>query len=131
VDSDLIVTENSAVVAAEPAPAPLPEIVQRYIAGEDVKTLAQEYGVCRQTIYNYMFSELGDDKAYEQAITRALIRRIADADDKLENAATSFDVARAREMARFARMDLERRRPKLYGQQAGAAPVQVLVNVKR
>jgi hypothetical protein len=44
-----------------------------------------------------------------------LVNRIADADEQMEHARDSFQVARAREMAKFARMDFERRRPKLYG----------------
>ena len=93
----------------------LPDIVQRYVNGESVQSLAREAGVARQTIYEWMFPGLGDAQ-YEQIVTKALIRRIADADQELDESAQPHDIARAREKMRFFRMDLERRRPKLYGQ---------------
>lgn len=97
-----------------PAPAPdVPAIIARYLKGESLQILAREHAVSRQTIYNWMLAETGAD--YDQLITQALVNRIADADQAIEESATMFDIARAREMARFARMDFERRRPKLYG----------------
>lgn len=95
-------------------PAAIPEVISRYLKGELIKDLAKEHGVARQTIYNWMLAGLGD-KDYPQEITNALVRRIADADEALDSAANSLDLARAREQCRFARMDLERRRPELYG----------------
>ena len=56
---------------------------------------------------------MGD--THPDLVTTCLTNRIADADERLENASSSCTVARAREQARFARMDLERRRPRLYG----------------
>ncbi len=93
----------------------IPDIVVRYSQGTGTDELAKEHGVSRQTIYNWMFSALGD-KQYHQIITEAFVRRISDADFRLETAANALELARAREMARFARQDLERRRPELYGQ---------------
>lgn len=52
---------------------------------------------------------------YRDLVTDALITRIAEADDDLDNALTPIDIARARERAKFSRMDFERRRPELYG----------------
>jgi hypothetical protein len=49
-------------------------------------------------------------------VTQSLTSRIANADDRLETADNALDLARAREMARNARLDLERRRSSLYGQ---------------
>lgn len=98
------------------SPKPLPEIVQRYLAGESLTVLAKENSVNVRTIYRWLLTECGSE--YEEVVTEALANRIADADIKLENASDSCQVARAREIAKFARMDFERRRPKLYGQKS-------------
>lgn len=98
----------------EPTPTPnIPSIIQRYLNGESIQHLARESAVSRQTLYNWMLAETGPE--YERMITQALVNRIADADSKLEESASVLDITRARELARFSRMDFERRRPKLYG----------------
>lgn len=97
----------------EPKPN-IPAIVQRYVNGESMQDLAAEHGVNRTTIYRWMLSEQGDKHA--DTVTQVLINRISEADAMLESAPDPCNIARAREMARFARMDLERRRPSLYGQ---------------
>lgn len=64
-----------------------------------------------------MLAELGGEK-YQEMVTEMLVARVSDADDELEAARNSGDAVRvsaAREVCRFARMDLERRRPALYG----------------
>lgn len=95
-------------------PAPiLPDLVQRYLNGESLQTLAAESHHCVRTLYHWLLAECGEQ--YDQVITQGLINRIADADLQLELARDNIQIARAREMAKFARMDFERRRPKLYG----------------
>lgn len=99
---------------AETLPAPiLPEIVTRYLNGESLQQLATESKVHARTLYRWMLSESGPD--YDQLITDCLINRIADSDMQLESATDNCQIARAREQAKFSRMDFERRRPKLYG----------------
>jgi hypothetical protein len=44
-----------------------------------------------------------------------LVNRVADGDEKLEDAKDVLEIQRAREIVKFARMDFERRRPALYG----------------
>lgn len=56
-----------------------------------------------------------DDERYHQVVTTALTIRVAEADEALETADDAVSIARAREVARFSRMDYERRRPTLYG----------------
>lgn len=101
------------------SPAKRPEdtqaLVNRYLAGESVQDIAKDHGATRAAIYKWMLSGLGD-KDYQDLVTYCLVKRVADADERLESADNAVDIARAREMARFARMDLERRRPALYGQ---------------
>jgi len=103
--------ENSSPVVSPP---PLPDIIQRYLNGESLQLLADEYSVARQTLYRWMLTGVGD-RQYESLITDALVYRIADADQTLEDSRDQCDIARARERMRFTRMDFERRRPKLYG----------------
>lgn len=102
-----------------PVPEHTPEAVkdalERYIAGESVQTIAATYKVDRGVIYDWMLADLGPTQ-YHQLVTRLLVSRVQKADVMLEEAETPHHIARAREMARFARMDLERRRPHLYGQ---------------
>lgn len=97
-----------------PAQTPaLPDIIQRYLNGESMVDLAKDSAVHPRTLYRWMLTECGP--AYDQIITECLSNRIADADVLLMESTDSCQVARARELAKFARMDFERRRPKLYG----------------
>ena len=115
---------NEQVLAklATAAPNPsldIPTAIQRYLDGESMQVLAKEWQISPQGAYKrvkrYILSYTGDNDAYQNLITQALVDRVADVDERLEMAADAVDIARAREIARFARMDFERRRPKLYG----------------
>lgn len=91
----------------------LPDIIQRYLNGESMQEIAKDSRTHARTLYRWMLTDCGP--AYDQIVTECLTNRIADADDLLDRATDSCQVARAREIAKFARMDFERRRPKLYG----------------
>ncbi len=91
----------------------LPEIIKRYRAGESMLNIAKDSTVKARQLYNWLLDELGPD--YEKIQTECLINRIADADQRLEESSDALQVSRAREIARYARMDFERRRPHLYG----------------
>jgi len=95
------------------SPPPLPDIIQRYLNGESTDTIATDTRVARRTIYNWM--HCNGDTEYYSLITRAMICRLADADEALHTATDSVQIARAREEAKFARFDLERRRSKEWG----------------
>lgn len=114
--SEVAAQKRALIEATQPAEqAPeLPEIVARYLKGESMQVLAKECGTYRKKLYRWMLSELGGDK-YREVVTECLVNRIADADEMLEQAEGPVEIARAREIARFARMDFERRRPSLYG----------------
>lgn len=94
-------------------PPPLPDIIQRYLNGESMQDIAKDSRTASRTLYRWMLTDAGPE--YDSIITNCLTNRIADADELLDNAQDSCQVARAREIAKFARMDFERRRPKLYG----------------
>jgi hypothetical protein len=98
---------------ARSTPPAIPDLVHRYLNGESLQAIADNTHHCFRTIYRWLLREAGPD--YESLQTDALISRVADADYELSIAADKVSVARAREQAKFARMDFERRRPKLYG----------------
>ncbi len=91
-----------------------PDLVKRFAAGESLRELGAERGVSRMKIYRWLLGELGEAE-YREVVTDCLIARIAEADEKLEEAKDKVEVAKWREIARFYRMDYERRRPALYG----------------
>lgn len=95
------------------SPLPLPDIIQRYLNGESMQEIAKDSRTASRTLYRWMLTDAGPE--YDNIITHCLTNRIADADELLDTAQDSCQVARAREIAKFARMDFERRRPKLYG----------------
>jgi transposase-like protein len=88
-------------------------VLQRINAGASLRQLAKEIGVSNVGLRAWLLREAGEQ--YNDAITNALTLRVAEADEELEAANDPVSVTRAREIARFARMDLERRRPGLYG----------------
>jgi hypothetical protein len=93
----------------------LPVLVEKFATGEyGMRQLAAEHGLSRVTLYKWLLSAVGD-AAYKDLVTDALVARIAEADEDLDGAKSVLEVQKAREKARFARMDFERRRPSLYG----------------
>jgi len=92
----------------------LDSAIQRYLTGESMQVLAKELSCSRRVLYKWMLSEVGQEQ-WADLKRDAMLNRIADADEMLENAHDPVLIARAREQARFARMDFERRFPKLYG----------------
>ena len=127
---------NALSLAVDPEQAPiaarqdLPEIVKRYASGESVQDIAAEQGVHRATLYRWMLAGTGD-KQYGDLVTHCLVQRVAEADKLLSEAREPCDIARAREIARYARMDLERRRPSLYGSKPDQAGVSFTVVIQR
>jgi len=93
------------------------DILSRYANGDNLDMLADEHGVSRATIYLWLLGGTVDS-THAELVTAALTSRAMRADRALDEAKTAIDVARAREQARFARLDLERRRPAIYGQQS-------------
>ena len=90
--------------------------INAYAEGLTLTEAAEQYGVSKQAMRMWLLSEAPEE--YRQAQTEGLLTRIAEADDGIAEAKDTRDpivLACAREQARFARMDLERRRPHLYG----------------
>ena len=92
--------------------ADLPKLAEAYLNGESLQLLAAPYGVSRQAMYNRLraFTHCGQfDTNFSDLVTMTLVNRIAEADWALEEATNLVDIARARDLARFSRMDFERR----------------------
>lgn len=89
--------------------------IEEYNAGATLKQIGDKFGVTRQAVYGWLLGELGGEE-HATLVTRSLTARIAKGDEVLETADNPLDLARGREMARNARLDLERRRSSLYGQ---------------
>ncbi len=106
------------LIESKPKPD-LPDIIRRYRSGESMLDIAPDYKVASRTLYRWLLGGLGDAD-YHDVVTDCLVNRVSDADDELRQASDACQVTRAREIARFARMDLERRRPGLYGQKSEA-----------
>lgn len=94
-------------------------ILARINAGSSLRQIAAEIGVSNVGLRAWLLRE--NSEQYADAITNALTLRVAEADEALELAPDAVSIARAREQARFARMDLERRRPGLYGAKPSTA----------
>jgi transposase-like protein len=121
------------VIAEEKKPEVIADAIQQYVSGVSVQDIAKQYGVDRGIIYDWMLGGLGPEN-YESLVTRVLVKRVREADTMLEKAEEPHHIARAREIARFARMDLERRRPHIYGQKqevANSAPIQINIGIAR
>lgn len=98
-------------------PAAITQAFKEYAAGATLDSLATKYQVTRQAIYGWLLGELGGDQ-HAALVTQALTARIAQADQLLEQGDNPLDTTRGDRMARWARQDLERRRPALYGAKA-------------
>ena len=95
-------------------PASIRNAIQDYSRGATLQQIADKHGVTRHAVYGWLLGEMGGEQ-HASLVTQALTARIAEADEKLENSNNPLNVTQGREQARFARMDLERRRPHLYG----------------
>ena len=119
------------LLASPPTPLlPIPELIQRYLDGEDIRVIAKNTRVSRQSLYNWMHDEVTDAQ-YPRLVKQAIVNRIADADEKLEQAATLLDLARARDQAKFARWDAERRLKLFQPKQQTTTDSRITVIVQR
>lgn len=109
-----LLTGEGAAMALRDDPHLVQSVVSSYKLGESPQDIAARHGISTRSVYNLMMAGAGDQ--YDSMITGMLVARIADADEMLRDADDAVQIARAREIARFARMDFERRRPSLYGQ---------------
>jgi hypothetical protein len=81
--------------------------------GEGLRSIGKSLGLSHIGVRKWLLREVGAE--YHEMQTDGLLTRVVEADKMLMDARDPVSIARAREIARFARMDLERRRPGLYG----------------
>lgn len=93
--------------------------------GLSLRQIAEQHGVSHIALRKWLLDEVPDQ--YRAAQKSALIHRIVDADEELDRADNAISIARAREAAKFARWDAERRLPRLFALNAPA--VQINVNL--
>lgn len=111
----------------------------RHSAGESLRQIAPDLGISHVRLRAILLGDVPEE--YRAAQADAMLERIAEADELLDQAivvdeetgridqgASSVNIARAREIGKFARFDAERRLPKLFGQQRQGEG-QVTVNV--
>lgn len=96
-------------------PEAIAKAIDDYRQGATLEQIGEQYGVSVQAVYSWLLGDIGGEQN-AKLVTQALTARIALADQRLDTAPTPLELARAREQARWSRMDLERRRPALYGQ---------------
>lgn len=118
-----LVHGNDVIARDEP-----PLCVQRYLAGESLDAIAEENPRTYREFYRWMLATTKAEHA--DLVTNSLIDRVADADRAIALASNKLDASRAQTQAKFARMDLERKRPKLYGSQLNVqADTQITVRI--
>ena len=115
-------TTTKPVAARIGSPHPLtpirPEIVSQALldhsGGYSLRDIASTLGLSYESLRIWMLRD--QPKAYRAAQEIGLISRIVYSDKQLDDATNALDIARAREAAKFARWDAERRLPHLFGQ---------------
>ena len=107
-------------------------VLQRFLAEETGKQIAESLGVTRAALSHFML-KYAEQEWKDAQVAKALIRKDR-AEDLLETADNALDLTRARELLRSAQWDLERVCRRIYGQDQppnGAAQVAIQINVRR
>ena len=114
--------------------------LERHAAGESLRDIAPSLGISHVRLRAILLGDVPD--AYKAAQQDALVERIAEADELMHNstaltddgtvdtARSSINIARAREIGKFARWDAERRLPHLFGAKSETA-VGVTITIAR
>lgn len=87
--------------------------LQRVQDGDSLRQIANDIGISHQGLRKWLLGAV--PQQYREAQQIGLISRIVESDQELEDASDSVAIARAREIAKFARWDAERRLPHLFG----------------
>lgn len=105
----------------------LAKILEGVREGKSFAQLAAEHGVPQSTLNHWMLTKGGEK--YDDAKEAGIVARILDANDRLENASTHLDVARARELGRLwcwlGERTVQRLAPKQEISGPGGGPIQV------
>jgi predicted DNA-binding protein YlxM (UPF0122 family) len=88
-------------------------ILLRYLSDESTQTIAEDFGVTRQALGQYLLRHAEEDWK-EAQVARAIARKER-AEDALEAATDPLQLAKARELLKAAQWDLERVCRRIYG----------------
>jgi hypothetical protein len=88
--------------------------------GKSFDDASQQLGIARSTLNHWLLSTVPEK--YREAQESGIIARITNAGEKLEDAKSHLDVARAREIAKFWQWIAERRLPAFAPKQEIGAP---------
>lgn len=78
----------------------LASILEELRQGKSFPQLAEQYGIPSSTLNNWMLTKVDND-TYTKVKEAAVIARITETIDRVENAATHLEVSRARESGRL------------------------------
>jgi transposase-like protein len=111
-------------------------IAEMLESGATLRQIAEKHGVPHSTLSRWLLSDAPAE--YRDAQTSALLTRVVEADQALAAATTHIEINRAQAQCRFARQDLERRRPQMYGPRIsqeisgpGGGPIVVMDDLER
>lgn len=104
------------------------EVLERYLAEETSTEIAATYGVTRAALSFFMLKHA--EQEWKDAQVVKAIRKKEEADDLIETADNTLDLARAREKLKSAQWDLERVCRRIYGQDAPPVTAAVQINIK-
>lgn len=111
----------------------LAKLVAEVSNGKSFAQLAEEYGVPRSTINNWLLSKVPEQ--YEDAKQAGIVARITESVEKLETSDSHLDVSRAREVAKLWCWIAERQvrsfAPKQELSGPGGGPIQVMDDLER
>lgn len=114
----------------DPRHATIAKALEQLLEGKSISQIADALQVKRSTLHSWLLGQVPEK--YKHIQEQGLIARIVAADEDIDNATSHLDVARAREKARFARWDAERRlsnlfapRQEISGPGGGPIPLQL------
>ena len=88
------------------------QAIEQHADGLSLRQIAAKIGITHGGLRKWLLTA---PDQYRAAAISGLTQRIIEADDMLDSAADPVSIARAREIAKFARWDAERRLPHLFG----------------
>jgi predicted transcriptional regulator len=121
-------SESTALTPYEQRQAKIAGLLESIEDGKSLAEIAAEHGVSPQAISAFLLSNCGEK--YKRIQEIGLIKRIVDADQKLEDASSHIEIARADRVCRYARWDAERRLPHMFATRSeisgpGGGPIEL------
>lgn len=111
------------------------QIAAKYLEGKDTDAIAKDLGVSRHKLVHYLTKHNPDDWKDAQVIRQ--IRRMEEAEDEIDSAASQGDYTKAKAyeiQLRSAQWALDKVLTRIYGEQREkpqANPVQININLRR